>query len=414
MKKLLFALAIISTSVRANPVLTQDFKTLNTKYKVGTITEQTYCYEQQGQVGGYQVDKKQRIASVTKLLTTLLASEVFDLNQTFQTKVYIGKDGLHIEGGLDPYFEEEKMLLLMRALNDLGHTKFKQVSFNSNFRFYDLGLEDYQVITSEQIRQRIAYYFNPKNQKTLNTTWKTVQKFAREEGIELEGDAPSLSATSVVLRDVNPLQDENPVEYVHHSKPLHAIIKAMNVMSKNVVAENLFALGQKKKSFRALMLEKNVDSATFSISNGSGLPIINGKKRFDNLATCRMILKSISLLSESAGKQHFELSDIVAVNGGKDLGSFRNRFEDYPETHESVLSKTGTLKHTSSLAGVLLISGEVPFAILNHTKTPVQARKFQDHFVDKMFDQLGTPTPLVYEKISIFPWDGEDFLQLVH
>ena len=414
MKKILFVLAIISTSVRANPVLTQDFKSLNSKYKVGTITEQTYCYDQQGQVGGYQVDKKQRIASVTKLLTTLLASEVFDLNQTFQTKLFIGKDSLHIEGGLDPYFEEEKLLLMMKALNDLGYSKFKQVSFNSNFRFYDLGLEDFQVITNEKIRLRLAYYLNPKNQKTINTTWKAVKKFASEEGLDIVGSAPSLAATSVVLNNSNPLLDENPVEYIHRSRPLHAIIKAMNVMSKNVVAENLYNLAQRKKTFQALMLEKKIDATTFSIANGSGLPIINGKNRFDNLATCRMLLKSIALLSASARRQHFELSDIVAVNGGKDLGSFRDRFENYPETHEAVLSKTGTLKHTSSLAGVLLISGEVPFAILNHTTTPAQARKLQDNFVDRMFNQLGTPTPLVYEKISIFPWDGEDFLQLVH
>jgi D-alanyl-D-alanine carboxypeptidase len=100
----------------------------------------------------------------------------------------------------------------------------------------------------------------------------------------------------------------------------------------------------------------------------------------------------------------------MAVSGGKDIGSFRDRFLDYPDLHESIISKTGTLKHTSSLAGILLINGDIPFAILNHTTNSAGARKFQDRFVSKMFDHLGVPTPLDYTKISIFPWDDSDFL----
>lgn len=104
------------------------------------------------------------------------------------------------------------------------------------------------------------------------------------------------------------------------------------------------------------------------------------------------------------------LSDIVAVNGGEDLGSFRDRFKDYPETHEAVISKTGTLMHSSTLAGVLLINGKVPFAILNHTTSTSNAKKFQDSFVSRFFYHLGEATPMDYSKISIFPWDGTSAL----
>lgn len=414
MKKLLFALFIVSTSVRANPTaLTQDFKDLVTRHKVGAVKEQTFCYETQGVVTGYQPDKMQRIASVTKLLTTLMAAETLNLNQTFKTRIYIGKDRLHIEGSFDPYFEEEKLLVLMKSLNDLGYTKFKQVSFNSSFLFYDLALDDYEVINQEKTRQRLAYYFNPKNQKSINATWNSVRRFAKEEGVDVSGSAPTLAAGTVVLSQTNPLLHENPSLYLHESKPLHAILKSMNVMSKNLVAENIFKMASGLKTFQILMKEKGIDSKTFNIVNGSGLPIINGKSRFDNLASCRMVLKAVALLSKSVSRHKLVLSDVVAVNGGQDLGSFRDRFEDYPETHEAVLSKTGTLKHTSSLAGILLIEGEVPFAILNHTTRPASARKLQDQFVAQMFDDLGAATPLVYSKISIFPWDGNDFLRLM-
>ena len=70
----------------------------------------------------------------------------------------------------------------------------------------------------------------------------------------------------------------------------------------------------------------------------------------------------------------------------------------------------GTLKHTSSLAGVLMIENAIPFAILNHTSSSAAARSFQDKFVSRMFNNLGEATPIPYEKLSIFPWDETDFL----
>ena len=68
--------------------------------------------------------------------------------------------------------------------------------------------------------------------------------------------------------------------------------------------------------------------------------------------------------------------------------------------------------NASTLAGVLLIGEEVPFAILNQTSDVASAKKFQDSFVERLFHHLGEPTPMVYSKISIFPWDGSDFLEL--
>lgn len=415
MKKLLFTLTLISSGVMADAtVLTQDFKGLIQRNKIGALNEQAYCLSDKGVVDGYQPDKLQRIASVSKLLTTLMASETLNLNQKFQTKVYVTKDKLHIEGGLDPYFEEEKLLLLMRDLNRLGYSKFKQVSFSPDFLFYDVALGEFAAITPAHTRQRLAYYFNSKNRKSITSTWNVVKNFAREEGVILTGNAPFLSATSVIVSNLNPVLVDRPEVFVHTSRPLHSILKSMNVMSKNMVAENIYNMISKRKTFETLMKEKGVDITTFKIVNGSGLPIVTRKSRVDNLASCRMILKSISLLLSSVRRQNFELSDIVAVNGGKDLGSFRNRFTNYPETHEAVLSKTGTLKHTSSLAGILLSSAEVPFAILNHTVSMAAARDFQDEFVSLMFDHVGPPTPLVYEKLSIFPWGEEDFLELMH
>lgn len=414
MKKLLLLTIFLAFQVRADsPVLTQEFKTLVAQSKLGVVKEQTYCYSRDGVTYGYQPDKIQRIASVTKLLSTLLASETMDLNQTFLTKVFIGKDSLHIEGGRDPYFEEEKLLLLFKALNNLGYKSFKRVTFSRNFLFNDLAMGSYEKITPEKTRARMAFYLNAKNVTSVRAKWQVVRKFALEEGVELEINSPVLSAKEVLISDVNPLINENPVRYDHRSRPFHALLKSMNVQSKNYVAENVYEAASLIKSFSTLMLEKGIDAKTYMLYNGSGLPVITKNSRKDNLASCSMILKIMVLLSDSLKRHNLGLSDVVAINGGKDLGSFRERFENYPEIHDSVLSKTGTLKHTSSLAGVLLNGVEMPFAILNHTTNSAGARKFQDRFVVRMFDVLGPATPLDYTKISIFPWDGSEFLNFV-
>lgn len=415
MKKALLASVLISSFAFADPiVLNDEFKRMVKQTKVGILQEQAYCYSENGQIQGYQPQRMQRIASVTKLLTTFLAAETTGLKKRYTTRFYIGKDSLHIEGGSDPYFEEDKLLVLMKTLNDLGYKSFNKVTFSKSFLFYDLALEEFEKITPEKTKARIEAYLKAGNGKFIRAQWAAVRKFATEEGIDLPEAAPSLSAKVVSISDENPLKQENPVVYVHQSRPLHAILKTMNVQSKNLVAENVYNEFSSIRTMATLLKDNGISPTTFTLYNGSGLPIItyknNKENRVDNLATCETVLKVISLLSGSLAKQNLKLSDVVAVNGGKDLGSFRTRFKEYPETFEAVISKTGTLKHTSTLAGVLLTDSVIPFAILNTTASPSVARNLQDKFVSKMFDQLGTPAPEAYSKLSIFPWDGTDFL----
>lgn len=418
MKKVILSSLFLSSVAFADPIILNDeFKVLVNKTKVGVLKEQAYCYSENAEVLGYQTQRLQRIASVTKLITSLMISESTNLHKKYQTRFYIGKDSLHIEGGSDPYFEEDKFLVLMKTLNDLGYKSFKKVTFSRGFLFYDLALEEFEKITPEKTKLRIEAYLKAGNSKFIKAKWNVVRKFAAEEGLVLAENAPSLTATSVGISDVNPLLSENALVYVHQSRPLHSILKTMNVQSKNMVAENIYNEASSIKPIAVLFKEKGISATTFAVYNGSGLPMItrksNKENRLDNLATCETVLKVISLLDESLIKHKLKLSDVVAVNGGKDLGSFRTRFEDYPETHEAVISKTGTLKHTSSLAGVLLSDTKIPFAILNHTASPATARKLQDKFVARMFDQLGPAVPVSYTKISIFPWDGSEFLNPV-
>lgn len=410
MKKLLLLVLIFANQVRADSsALTSDFLSMLPRYDLAPKSEQSYCYLQNGEVSGYQVKKVQRIASLTKLMTTFFASELLNLNQQFTTKIYISGTDLHIEGGRDPYFEEEKFLLLMQSLNDLGYRKFRHVTFNSDFIFTDTAFPSHADITPAHTQSRLTALMSSRAANLIKPLWKTTSAFAAEEGITLEGAMPSISAAKVSLTTINPHKNKSPLILIHKSLPLHRILKSMNVMSKNHVAQNIFREASRIQSFTQFMQARGFPSDSFKVYNGSGLPV-EGNRRLDNEASCELILNLSVMLEESVLRHQLALSDILAINGGKDLGSLRTRFLQYPETHQAVLSKTGTLKHTSSLAGMLMIEGSVPFAILNHTANTTSARSFQDEFVSRMFHHLGEPSPLEYQKISIFPWDGSPFL----
>lgn len=407
---------MLTTASWANTSLTQDFKSLLTKYKVGTLANQAYCYKDtQGSIGGYQISKLMPIASVTKLFTTYFATELLDLNKRYTTKIYIKGDALHIEGGNDPYFEEEKMLLMIRALNAQGYSGFKTVTFDKNFKFSDLALGEYQVLSTSHIGSKIATYMNTESYKTyIQTKWKAISKFADEEGVRLESDpALKMKASLVRFTEMNPIGEGAEIILTHKSLPLHRLLKSMNVMSKNLVSHYVFDEAAKIQSFNSFMKSRGFDTTKMAFYNGSGLPVKTGKIRKDNLTTCTIVLDLIQKLHQSIVSKGFLPQDIIAVNGGQDNGSFRERFLDFPETHRAVLSKTGTLAVASALSGTLLtLSGEIQFSVLNKPNSSSAARKFQDNFVARMFHHLGEAAPIPYEKISIFPWDDSTFFEI--
>ncbi len=407
----ILALLFLATSAFAQTrELTVDYNAGIAKYKVGSQALQSYCFDGPSGVSGLQVDRPQRIASVTKLFTTFFASEKLNLHNKYSLKVHITPDSLHIEGGRDPYFEEEKMFLLMKGLNDLGYTSFKTITMDDNFIFSDEALSQHREITPAYSRNRLAFFVNKSNRRALLEKWQSVQRFAREEGVDLSNvPMPQITTIGRVSRVAYPVRDMNETVFVHESLPFHLILKSMNVQSKNIVAHNVFLEAARVQNFDEFMISKGFEKKDFAIYNGSGLPMINGNSRLDNLATCRLVLKVISMLDKSLEQHKLILSDIVAVSGGKDLGSFRERFKLYPETNQAILSKTGTLMQTSALAGILMMGEKMPFAILNHSTNSSAARSFQDYFVSRFFHHLGEATPIPYEKISIFPWNKADF-----
>ena len=412
-----FSLGLILTSgLWANTSLTQDFKSLIASYKVGLLANQAYCYKDAVTAPqGYQVNKMFPIASITKLFTTYLASELLDLNQRYETKIFIKGDQLHISGGNDPYFEEEKILLLMKALNEKGYSQFKKVSFDSRFKFSDVALGEHQVLTTSHTASKLKIYFNTDSYRSyVKTKWNQVVNFAFEEGTTLDKEmSPQLVVEKIENLEINPILDTAEIILTHKSKPLHSLLKSMNVMSKNLVAQYVYEQALQVQDLKSFLTSRGLDATQIIFYNGSGLPVKNGNTRKDNLTTCGIVISLTEKLNASLRQKGFEPEQIIAINGGKDNGSFRDRFLKYPETHQAVISKTGTLAISSTLAGTLkTLAGEIEFAIFNRPNSSAGARNFQDHFVTRMFHHLGEAAPIPYEKISIFPWSDSEFFEI--
>jgi D-alanyl-D-alanine carboxypeptidase len=410
MMSLFLGLFLISSSLQASETLNANFARLLRGHRISPLSEQSYCYLENGKILGHNVQKKQRIASLTKLLTTLLAVKKADLNMRFHTKIYVSDRKIHIAGALDPYWEEDKLLLLLQALNEQGIDEVDELSFDSNFLFTDLAFGSHADITPVHTADRLSHLLSNAGRKTVSQLWENVRDFASEEGIDLRTNPPRFFARKIRVTKTNPLENSNPLVFEHVSKTLGEILKSMNVMSKNHVSQNIFRWLTAEESFEVFMVNLGFKSSDFTVNNGSGLPTLS-LARQDNEATCSLILRSLNLLEEEIQKKGYVPSDILAVVGSPDLGSFRYRFRSSSWLNSGLMAKTGTLRHTSSLAGYLSLESLKPFAILNHTSSTQSAKNFQEAFVESLFTELGNPISIPYEKISIFPWDGQSFLQ---
>ncbi len=93
MKGLSISLIFLSFQAFADPQsLIEEFKQINDASIIGKISDQAFYYLENGKVEGYQVDKLQKLASVTKVLTTFAASETQDLYKRFVTRIYLTPD----------------------------------------------------------------------------------------------------------------------------------------------------------------------------------------------------------------------------------------------------------------------------------------------------------------------------------
>lgn len=402
-------MSLSSFSVFASDKTDSDWSILLDKNKLPK-NEQSYCYtDEQGKLQGENLDKQVRLASVSKLITSLWAMEVLGPEYKFDTKLFIKGNHLHIVGSMDPFMGNEKMFFLVSQLNDLGFSKFEKVTFdkiiqiNPNAQGYS---DQYPLITRATNAANLIMYFNTKSwSKVFKDEYNRIAalapkgKFRKEVNFEI-GEA--------VFAETNPLENDSKARMLTlAAPPLYKYLKEINVKSNNYATETIFMkLGGVDKFEKFLEERYSLTNENIRFWTGSGLPYKSAGVRYDNYATCAVMTDLIIALKESAERQGREIEDIVAVPGS-DAGTFRNRI--FPADYKnSFVAKTGTLMHTSTLAGVMSTkTGFSFYGIFNQSSDIAGSKAVQNAMVESIMIEMGGPKAFNY-KVEGFHTFGKE------
>jgi D-alanyl-D-alanine carboxypeptidase/D-alanyl-D-alanine-endopeptidase (penicillin-binding protein 4) len=395
---ILFVL-VVSTELFSSEMTDTTWSKLLETYKI-PYSDQSYCYTSDlNQVEGTNQDIQIRLASVSKLLTSLWATEKVGLMYKYKTKLYINGNNLHIVGSSDPFFGNEKMFFILSRLNGLGYRKFDNVTFDKYIQInpnVQIPSNEYPLITRATNARNIKMYFNTNN-------WSSA---LRAEYSRLANADPGGNFRKDVTFEVGEAQyvDHNPYEKMSDTKiftlsspELYKYLKEMNVYSNNYAAQTVFLRLGGSQEFEKYLLDRfKLTSDSIHLYNGSGLPeMVEGIRR-DNYATCAIVIKLIAQLKYLADRQGKELKDIIAVPGS-DTGTFINR--SFPTNYKnSFVAKTGTLVHTSTLAGAMSTkNGYSFFGIFNQSRDTESSKIVQNSMVQSIMTDIGGPLVFKYE-----------------
>lgn len=409
-------LAMTATSAMASNSTDKDFDSLLTKFKVTPKDQQAYCYtDGNGKLQGTNVDLQVRLASVTKLITTLWAMEEKGPNYRYDTKLYIKGNNLHIQGSFDPFMSNEKMLFLVSQLNVLGYKHFDKITYDKTVQIFpnaQVHTDPYPLITRDSNGKNIKMYFNTEAwSKVFKAEYDRLASLAKKDrflkSVDMSADVVEFAEKNPLVADINNVPEDVKVLTLT-SPALYKYLKETNVKSNNYSSHTIFLdLGGSAK-FEKWAAEKfNLTTDKMKLWNGNGLPTVLNGVRKDNYATCAVMSELIEALKESAERQGKEIEDVVAVPGS-DAGTFANRLNS-SDLKNTFVAKTGTLMHTSTLAGAMNTQkGYSFFGIFNQTTDIVGAKNVQNAMVKSLMDEMEGPKTFGYQVEGFHAYDNNE------
>lgn len=373
-------------------------------------SEQAYCYSDElGKMQGENLDLKVRLASVSKLVTSLWALEVLGADYIYETKLFIKGDQLHLKGSLDPFLGNEKMFFLLSQLNTLGIKNFEKITFDKIIQINpnaQVPADQYPLITRESNAKNIMSYFNTRlwSNEQKAEYQRLATKFPKKFKKEIEF---TLARAEYVEK--NPLENAPQVKILTlSSPPLFKYLKEINIESNNYAAQTIFnKIGGEKKFQDFMITHFGFSPESIRFFSGSGLPVITAGVRYDNYATCAVMLELITALKNVSEKQNRKIEEIMAVPGS-DGGTFNNR--TFPADYKNAfVAKTGTLMHTSTLAGVMSTKKGFSFyGIFNQSTDIAGSKLVQNDMVKSIMVEMGGPVAFAYTAEVFATYGTED------
>lgn len=393
----------------------------------------SFCYSSENsEVRGANVHMKVRTASVSKLITTLWAVEKLGPAHQFETKLYLRKNGdsfdIHIQGSRDVVFSKRKLFHLVNQLHHAGVEKIRTISFDDKTVAFAKA-EDYVGsvvrVTPEVTAKNIYDYLHTKGWKILLPVYKkyvTSTPLEIRDLFQIEQD-PEVFRISI--QEVKPVKvapfdiDAPDVTQLSLVSPyIEEYLKFLNIVSNNFMADQIFEnLGSEQgfdeyiKEFLSLNFPDYDTQMTGFSSNeppikmftGSGLNTIRNGDRVDNYATCAIVIKLIERLKTKLQELDSKIEKAVAVPGS-DGGTFRSRLNS-PRLKNTMVAKTGTLFHTSALAGMLSTKEGTKFFGIFHQLRGAKGNAMivQNKMVRALIDDFGGEAPFDYTPLFFYP-----------
>ena len=390
----------------------------------------SFCYQDEnGKIQGVNPHMKVRLASVSKLYTTLWAIDKLGSDFEYESKFHYDGKNLHIEGSLDPVYSDRKLFFIISQLNNLGIKEIETLSFDKNLNVFTRAEWYSGVIikmTPERTKQNLKDFLNTSTWNRLKQAYKnfvaaTPDTIIDELQIRKDLDDIELKVKEVKFVEKNPMENrpETYQVYSHLSPIMAKYLKVMNVRSNNYYADQIFdklgGMQEFNKYYNELVEETypNYETmrkgflkgeATVQFQTGSGLDSKKDGSRFDNYSTCAITLEMVKKLKIKIEEQEKEVKKIVAVPG-TDLGTFRKRLRG-ERTKNSMLLKTGTLRNTSALAGILKSKNleNIYFGVFHQlTGWKGNAKMVQNKMAIKLIDHYGGPNNFEYSGEFFFP-----------
>lgn len=333
------------------------------------LSKQSFCFDINGTVFGQNIHQLVRPASVSKMYTSLWAMSELGYDYRFQTIFSYDQKNLYILGGNDSYFVTENLILILNELNNRGITNIENIYFDMYFKFNWSN-------DSQSIKSGLEKVFKTSRwTRSEKEAFKNVNDYLYEQS-QSSILKPVFNFKRILFRnELNaPLSSES---ITHFSSPLYQQLKPINMYSNNFYHDNIFDFLGGNIAFHDFMYrEFNANDDEIYFYTGSGLG--------ENRTTCELTLRLLKRLREFLNLNGLEPMDQMAV-AGVDEGTLAKRFTQ-SKYNQYISAKTGTLRHTSTLAGYINDANQTIFGVFNHTYNIAGARELQNEFIKYFMD----------------------------
>ncbi|UOF00801.1 D-alanyl-D-alanine carboxypeptidase [Bdellovibrio reynosensis] len=395
---------------------------------------EAFCYQSETPnspiEGDYVKNRRQPLASVSKIMTSLWAMERLGINHRFITKFHVTPVGgdsidIHMEGSKDPALGQRAAYYIMSELSQLGFNinRIETLSFDENVLF------DWRLEQPDRIGGNTPFFKTQNDQNAATernlsygfgiqldqTQFRQLQSEANDDGI-LIAPISNISARRVEFKPRSQFYRTGQTRtFIYRSSPLHRILKNMNNKSNNYIADHLFwNLGGTSEFNKFIQSSLAVSPAEleFHLGSGNNARYLNGSgKDTYNTGTCPAVIKTMVKVEKYLKNQNLKLTDIMAVartDNQSTLEDFTGLFEN------AVIAKTGTVNIAKTLAGVASTArGRFYFAVLYQAESKEDADLAIGPIKEKVLELLrnnGGPQRLNYRKLIPLPFDKDSNL----